>query len=269
MKSKIRKRITVRLAALVAAALPLALIAAAPAFAAAPTNDEITNATVISTMPFHDSVPDMTQATWNPTTDQSNCGGWTESVWYQITPTSTGPIAIDIAGSNNGAFVIDAFTGTPGSLVNVGCSQFGLMLNATAGTTYWIMASSACCITGGSLNLTVYPGVAPQATLAVHGTGLVDKGRNVTISGTINCTGFVVNPGAVTGTVRQVYRRIYSITANFSATNGCGGKQTWSALAQPTTGGFGKGYATVNASESICNLAGCATPTVTLVIKLK
>src|SRR5262249_32095375 len=133
--------------------------------------------------------------------------------------------------------------------------------------TYWIIVSNPCC--GGSMNLTVYPAVVPQATFTVNSTGTVDRGGNALISGTVNCTGFIPNPGSVAGQVRQVYKRIYSITADFTATSGCSGAQSWTALAQPATGGFAQGYVTVNASASFCNMAGCANPSLTNVIRLK
>jgi hypothetical protein len=236
------------------------------AWGAPPLNDEFSNATVISTMPFHDT-PDLSQATWNPATDQSNCGGGSGSAWYQITPPTSGPIAFDLAGSPTW-FPVDVFTGTPGSLTDVACAGYtGLTFNATAGTTYWIMVSNPY---GGSPNVTVYPAVAPQATLTVDSTGTVDRGGNALISGTVNCTGFIPSPGSITGTrVSQVYKRIYSITATFTATSGCSSTQSWSALAQPTTGGFAQGYVTVNASASFCNMAGCANPSLTNVIRLK
>jgi len=119
------------------------------------------------------------------------------------------------------------------------------------------------------LTFKVYPAVAPQATVTVNSTGTVDRGGNALISGTVNCTGFIPNPGSVTGTVRQVYKRINSITANFTATSGCSSTHAWSTLAQPTTGGFAPGYVTVNASASFCNMAGCANPSTTAVIRLK
>jgi len=269
MRSSGRRRIFGRLAALLAVALSLTIANASLAWAATPVNDEVSNATVISTLPFYDTVPDMSQATWNPSTDQSYCSAWQSSVWYQITPTTSGPILFDVGGST-ASFTMAAFTGTPGSLTNIGCGYFGLSVNATAGTTYWIMVSAWCCSNpGGRLNLTVYPSVAPQATITVNSTATFDRGGNAVISGTVNCTGFVVNPGSITGNVRQVYQRINSITANFTASSGCSGVQTWSALAQPTTGGFAQGYVTVNASASICNLAGCANPSITEVIRLK
>jgi hypothetical protein len=236
------------------------------AWGATPGNDEFSNATVISGLPFHDTVPDLSQATWNPSTDQSNCGESVGTVWYQITPPTSGPIAFDLAGSSN-FFSLDVFTGTPGSLTDVACGPYnGLIFNVIAGTTYWIMVSNPCC--GGSMNLNVYPAVAPQATVTVDSTGTFDRGGNALISGTVNCTGFIPNPGSVTGHVRQVYKRIYSITADFSATSGCSA-HAWSALAQPTTGGFAQGYVTVNASASFCNMAGCANPSITNVIRLK
>jgi hypothetical protein len=64
-------------------------------------------------------------------------------------------------------------------------------------------------------------GRRPAGEVTVNSTGTVDRGGNALISGTVNCTGFIPNPGSVTGTVRQVYKRINSITANFTATSGC------------------------------------------------
>ena len=251
---------------LLAAVLSLAGVTANPASAAPPSNDQFANATVITSLPFKDVV-DLSQATWDPTTDQSNCSGAQNSVWYQITPSSSGPIAFDTA--NSGVQVIDAFTGTPGSLTHVGCGYPSLTVNATAGTTYWIMVSNECCGQDGTLDLAVYSAVAPQGKLKINGIGRFDKGGNVYISGTATCTGIMLTPTAVTGSVRQVYQRIYSITATFSPpATGCNGTQSWRALAQPTTGGFAAGYATVNAAVSFCNAAGCANLSATRVITL-
>jgi hypothetical protein len=80
MRSHGRRWILGGLVALPAAALSLAIVDAGLAWGAMPVNDEFSNATVNSSLPFHDTVPDLSQATWNPSTDQSNCGGWADSV---------------------------------------------------------------------------------------------------------------------------------------------------------------------------------------------
>jgi len=271
MGPKVHTKRVRRTAAVLALALPIALGSAASAWAgAAPPNDDFSNATVITTQPFHDYIADMSAATWDPSTDSSNCFGYGDSVWYTVTPTTSTPIAFDTAGSKNDMWVVDVFTGSPGSLSNVGCSfTGGYILNPVAGTQYWILVSPQSGLSGGSLAMTVYPAVAPKATIHVKSTGQVDRGGNATVSGTVNCTGYVVSPGSVTGNVRQVVRRLYSVTATFTDTSGCGGTFTWTVLAQPAQGGFATGYVTVNAAASICNLAGCATPSTVAVIKLR
>jgi hypothetical protein len=62
---------------------------AAPALAAGPPpNDNISNATVISHLPFH-QVENITQATFDPSTDPTQCyDGQPQTVWYTFTPTA-------------------------------------------------------------------------------------------------------------------------------------------------------------------------------------
>jgi hypothetical protein len=74
----------------------------------------------------------------------------------------------------------------------------GFLLNATAGTTYWIMASPICCLTSPNLDLWVYQAAAPQATITVTG-GSRDKAGNAIITGTLNCTGIVPTPISIGG----------------------------------------------------------------------
>jgi hypothetical protein len=231
---------------------------------------------VIASLPFHDVIPDMTQATFDPATDQSFCGGQQQSIWYQFTPPTSEKVAFDPSLSSD--FVaIDAFTGSPGALTFVACNQgglggeggTGLELNVTGGTTYWIMVSSACCIFTGNLNLWVYLDVPPQATVSVNSSGTVDHGGNATITGTLDCAGTVPAGASVSGTVRQPVGRLNSVTASFATTVACGKALTWTALAQPSTGKFTGGAATVNVTTSICNVAGCTDPGTTAVIKLK
>src|SRR5438309_5559798 len=151
MRSWVSTPFLYRLAAAMVATVPLLVAGAAPAAAAAPPNDEIGNAAVITSLPFHDTV-DISQATWNSSTDLSCSGNRLQSVWYTFTPANSEKVAFDPSASN-GAITIDAFTGSPGALNFVGCgeggfsgfSNGGFILNASGGTQYWIMASTICC----------------------------------------------------------------------------------------------------------------------------
>jgi hypothetical protein len=275
MRSKFRAGRGCRLVAMLVLSVPLLVATAAPATAAAPANDDITNATAIASLPFHDTV-EISQATFDPATDVSFCYGSGHSVWYSFTAASSDPVAFDPSPSS-GAMNIDVFTGTSGELSFVGCGQggppeynrAGFILNATAGTTYWIMASTLCCFTAPDLDLWVYPAVPPQATLSVS-DGKVDRGGNVTVTGTLDCAGTVPNGVALSGDVQQAAGRLSSVSAEFAATVSCAPTLEWSALAQPNAGKFAGGYATVNAAVWACNIVGCAwpRPSTTVVIRL-
>lgn len=277
MRSTLGTRVLWRLMAALAAGLPLLLATASPAAAAAPSNDDITNATVIANMPFHDTV-DMSQATWNFSTD-SPCFGSQDlhSVWYTFTPVTSEQVAFDPSASL-GLIGIDVFTGSPGALSRVGCGSGGLsggsnggfILNATGGTKYWVMASTICCAATPNLNLWVYLAVAPQATVTVDG-GTVDLGGNATIAGTLDCVGTVPNGVEfVAGNVRQSVGRLSSVVANFNRGGfACAQAVGWTALAQPFAGKFVGGHATVNAQAGVCNIVGCVFAPITAVIKLR
>src|SRR5690242_10635527 len=98
MRSHIRTRVLGRLAGILAATGALLLVGAAPALAAVPPNDDISNATVVTSLPFHDVV-DLSQATFDPATDIA-CVGQPQTVWYEFTPSSTEQVAFDPSASN-------------------------------------------------------------------------------------------------------------------------------------------------------------------------
>jgi hypothetical protein len=274
MRSNLRTRVLYRLAATLAAIVPLLVVTAAPASALPPSNDDISNATVIASLPLRDTL-DISQATFDASTDSSFCFGQDHSVWYSFTPANSEQVAFDPSASN-GLIAIDVFTGSPGALSFVGCGQggfsgfnnSGFILNATGGTTYWIMASTVCCVPAPNLDLSVYLAVAPQATLSVTG-GTFDLGGNATIAGTLDCVGTAPNGAAVTGSVRQSVGRLSSVSADFATTAPCARALGWTALAQPSAGKFVGGPATVNATATVCNIVGCARPSTTVVVTLR
>lgn len=276
MELTTRRRALSTLAAALAAAVPL-LAAATPASASAIPNDDISNATVITNLPVHDVV-DMTQATWDSSTDDASCNSYyhAQSVWYQFTPAVNEQVEFDPTASNQ-PMVIDVYTGTPGALTFLDCgfggggdagNPQGELLSATAGTTYWIMVSPICCVTNPNLDLWVYQAAVPQITMGPI-TGTVDKGGNADLTGTLNCTGIVPSPITFSGTVQQPIGRKSSVTGSFSTSVTCGAAQTWQALAQPAAGKFAGGSATVNIPTFyVCNGVGCITPSQTAVIRL-
>ncbi|MEV8636053.1 hypothetical protein AB0395_30800 [Streptosporangium sp. NPDC051023] len=122
--------------------------AAAPAWAAAPANDDFANAQA-HTAAFADSVSnvDATAETGEPGQDCTDGGaGPFKSVWYSLTLTGAATVTVDTAGSNFDT-VLMVFTGAGlTSLTKVGCNDDGiapggastLTFSASASTTYWI-----------------------------------------------------------------------------------------------------------------------------------
>jgi hypothetical protein len=123
---------------------------------APPANDDFDSATVISALPFSDSV-----STADATTagDDPFCNGNEHSVWYAFTPTQDTPIRADTAGSDY-ATTLGVYTGSRGALSEVACEPFGgqVAFTASANTTYFFMVASACCGNpGGNLVFRVNP----------------------------------------------------------------------------------------------------------------
>ena len=111
--------------------------------AAAPSNDLIGGATVVSALPFVRTL-DTTGATTDANDAQVNqtCGApaTNNSVWYKFT---AGPgdtlLAVDTTGSTFSSGVIIA-TGTPGTLTTQACGPISAKAAVTSGKTYFILA---------------------------------------------------------------------------------------------------------------------------------
>jgi hypothetical protein len=137
------------------AGLLLALLNTSPALAQ-PANDDFDTPTVISALPFTDTIStvDATQAGDDPL-----CNGFEHTVWYSFTPTQDTPIRADTAGSDY-ATSLGVYTGSRGALNQVACASFPaeVSFTATANTTYFFMVASACCGNpGGNLVFRVNP----------------------------------------------------------------------------------------------------------------
>lgn len=121
----------------------LALLAFHPimAGAQAPGNDDIANATVISALPYSDTL-DTSEATSNASDPYSQCtSNYPEAtVWYVFTPPQDVPIEVSTAGSSYRT-VMEAFSGSPDNLSYFGCvdGSGSLYAQLAAGTTYYFM----------------------------------------------------------------------------------------------------------------------------------
>lgn len=169
------------------------LSAPLPASAATPANDTPQTATVVTSLPFTDSI-----STVDATTDatdtaiNTNCGApATEaSVWYVYTPSADGSVVADVSGSDFSAGLIAA-TGSPGNLSLLGCGPGSIVVPATAGDPIYLMAfdDTPGGTNGGQLNISITPPPpAPVVGLTVDPVASFNARTGVaTITGTVTC----------------------------------------------------------------------------------
>jgi hypothetical protein len=160
------------LQALALAVLALgALVIPSTAAAAPPANDDFVNAVALdpSALPFGDSltIDDATLEIGEP----SGCYIAGKSVWYSITPTSSGVLRADVGNSSFFDRIVYVYRQNGsglGGLSTVGCAspyyngQSSVTVNVQAGTTYYIQAGGVFPYTTGALALSVQSIPAPQ-----------------------------------------------------------------------------------------------------------
>jgi hypothetical protein len=244
-------------------ALALALVGIMPVLAAPPaTNDDITNATVITTIPFTDNI-DTTNATASPD-DPVLCPN-SGSVWYTFTPTSDIRLEANTFGSNYDT-VLSVFSGAPGSLGFVTCNDdsFGLqsqvVFNANAGITYYFLVAICCGFGsgdgGGDLVFSVLEGSPPlELGVTVDAFGTLDTKTGVaSVSGTVTCNSYVAFL-SISGELKQNVGRFHTIRGSFGTTIECfaGHPAQWTASVVPESGKFGGGSALVTLFASGCS----------------
>jgi hypothetical protein len=170
---------------------------AAVVHAAPPSNDDITNATVVTAIPFTHSV-NTSEATYAAT--DTGCGF--NTVWYQFTPAVSGYIEVNTLGSSYDT-TLALHTGQPPALTQVQCNddfyglQSRIINEVVAGTPYYISAGTCCGPApigyvgdGGELVLNVQSAPPPltEVTVTVDKSGTVVRNSGlVTITGTITC----------------------------------------------------------------------------------
>ncbi len=125
----------------------LALSSVQPAYAAPPPNDNFASATVISALPFSDSV-DSTGATLEPG-EMSFCGSTpqTQSVWYSFTPSANAAVIANTAGSSFSDTSLTVYQAVGSGLgglnfLNYACFGGSITFIAQVGTTYYLQAES-------------------------------------------------------------------------------------------------------------------------------
>ena len=238
---------------------------ASTARAAAPANDTIAGATVVS-LGYSETI-DTAEATTDADDAQLNtdCGApaTDASVWYAIDGTDTGVI-VDVSTSSYSAGVLVG-AGTPGSLSIVACGPGGVFFFASAGTTYYVLAiddQQDGTGNGGTLNISFIEYVIPppptlEISVNPYGT-FNSRTGTATISGTYTCTdGDYVD--VYVEARQRVGRFIIFGSGGFFDFGTCDGSpHVWSAEVFSQNGIFKGGKALSVSFAQTCGLFECA-----------
>jgi PKD repeat protein len=231
------KRTMIR-AAIVAALTLSAIMLPGTARAAAPLNDSFASATLVSSLPFSDTV-DVTDATYE--SGEPACTGPTDarSVWYDYTPSSNETLRLRATGQSSTTLAV--YTGSNvASLSGIsGCSLFGqqILVNVTEGTTYRIRVAAFPFDAGGLLTLDAeaVPAPANDGFAGAKGVG------GLPYSDSVDATAATIEAGEPTPSCGDGqsagsiwYAFTPSTTGSYTATSGWNGFNTQVAAYQGT-----------------------------------
>jgi len=173
---------------------------AAPAYAAAPSNDLIGNATVVSSLPYSDTSSTV-EAT--VTSDEPQDCSSAKTIWYAYTPRSNVFVQSDTYGSNFDT-ILGVYAATRSGYELMGCNddsssslQSEVVLTLNARTTYYFVVGGY----GGASGSTVFnlaAKSAPDVSVALQGTV-------ASLSGVATVTGTVTCGSGTTGSLEYVY----------------------------------------------------------------
>lgn len=250
-------------------AVGLIPLAAGPALAAAPGNDEAAGATAIPSNLPQTTAEDTTEATLGADDVAETANGCfgipptKNSVWFTYTPTVSGGVLVDVTQSDFSAGVV-VFEGTPASdgsnFQSCGAGEAGI--DAQAGTTYYIMAFgdgglSGTDPTGGNLSMTLTSAPTPTAHVTLAKKGKAFHGGAAELHGSYKCThddAFSELDVALTQRAGRL-----KIKAFGGALTQCDGKKhQWSARLVSDYALFAKGHGKAKISFFSCGVVDCA-----------
>jgi PKD repeat protein len=175
----------------------------ATASAAPPPNDAFASATAISSLPFSDAGVVIDQATMEPGESLGNCtygSSNAQTVWYTITPTSSGILRIADSSSFYYQFIAAYQQNSSGlgGLTNLGCASWAygqniVTVNVDAGSTYYIQAGSNFA-SSGTIGVSIQLIPPPANDNFVSATAI----GSVPFSDSVDTTAASVEPGEPT-----------------------------------------------------------------------
>jgi hypothetical protein len=248
-------------------------LALAPAAAAAPpANDDFDNSTIITALPFSDSV-DTTEATVAADDPTSACFAETPvfTLWYSFTPPTSTRLERPLSFSGSTPAGMSVYTGSRGNLSEVLCGPTGIQqFDVVGGTTYFFMIwGFGAGVVQFDLAEILPP---PSITLSIDSTGSVAAKTGVaTVRGTVTCSRSVVLPELQISLSQLFAHRvtIHALVALQDFPCSSSGSR-WSVAMQGDNGLFAAGSATASASTFFCNQSGeCTTADTSRTIRLR
>lgn len=227
----------------------LGVIVTSTAFAQ-PANDDFDSATVISVLPFTDSINtmDATKAADDP---YSCYGYWYgHTVWYSFTPTENMRIGVDISGSDYMIF-LTAYTGSRGALSQTACvwSWWPTLMYTNASQPIYFMVGSYGSEPGGNLKLKVNAFPPLTINLSIDPVGSVNRlTGDAMIHGTLTSSRPV--SGRLSGELRQRAGRFEVISGSLNFSFNTANATTWNATVRGSNGPFNAGQASATAFAS-------------------
>jgi hypothetical protein len=228
------------------------------ALAAAPANDDVTAATLITALPFTETV-DTSEAT--AAAGDLDCSGLedTHTVWYAITPTTDMLLGLRTEPQFAAEVSTSVASGSPGSFSFLQCSFASTQtLAAKAGITYYIQLASAGADPGGLIRFGVVQVEPFTVTLGLDETGRIDGGV-ITVGGSLQCSR-ALPPGSevvVQGRLEQHSANGWLVS--FHSAVGCPTTPLqWQTTVQVLGGTFVPGKATLTATAFACDAFTCA-----------
>ncbi len=243
------------------------------AWAAAPGNDVIGGATVVTGLPYDDSV-DVSHATTDNVDAALNqrCGAPATqgSIWYTYTAPAAGVdgLVLDVSRSSYSSGVIVAESNGAGGLVVDTCGPGTVGLQVRPGTTYTILLfNDLPGQTGGFIKLHAEAATIPTISVKVNPTGKVDRYGNALISGTYTCSnGSFVQLETF---VNQPVGRFAIQGYGFTGSEVCDSlSHPWTTVVTPTSGKFAGGRSATFTYGFTCGSFFCSETFVSQAVKL-
>jgi hypothetical protein len=264
-------RTTCRVLAVAGTVLGSLVLAASVAQAAPPPNDDVENATLVTTpLPYTDAV-DTSEATTTPEEAAYNefCGApaMERAVWYRSTATGDADFAVfDVTASDYSAGILVLAGSGPGDLSPIACAQGVVSGPVSSGTQLWFMVfeDGTAPLNGDTLRVEVRLGTAPpQVELTLDPRASVDRDGVAYLSGTVRCSD-PSGDGTLFGIDGYAHQKVgrASVRAYFFVPLDapCDGTLTpWTAEAVPEFGDrFAGGKATTVAFAFACGIDQCS-----------